>query len=555
MIGGQGSGRWWRWWRWALVATLVAGLAYAVTAAGDPGSASLFSPGRRARPAHAAARRWRSDPVQVTIAAQAPLAAVPPSFLGLSTAYWSLPHWASQMPLLERVLSLVHPRGTGRLILRIGGDSADHSFWDPQALPLERWAFSIQPRELRQIRQLVRTLRLRLILDLNLITGSPAQAAQWAQAADKALPKGSILAFEVGNEPDIYSRAAWLAVTGGRADLRRPLPGSLTARSYVSDFRAYARALRALGLPTMLAGPVIARPVAHVDWVRNLTAQAGGALGMVTIHRYPLAGCMRRASPLEATVGHLLSPRLAQGMAAALRPIIAAAHDAELPIRLTELNSVDCGGRPGVSNTFATALWAPGALFALARAGIDGVNVHIRAHTINAPFAITGAGLRARPLLYGLILFARALGPNAHLVRVGVHARRPLNLQVYAVRVGRDRLHVVLINKSSRPARVLLRLPATANARTQRLLAPTPAAESGVTLGGRWLGSDGRWRGTAVNSAVAPRAGTYTVDVRRTSAVLLTVPVTPGALGSPATGARRSRAGGRALPAARFPRR
>jgi hypothetical protein len=31
-----------------------------------------------------------------------------------------------------------------------------------------------------------------------------------------------------------------------------------------------------------------------------------------------------------------------------------------------------------VSDTFATALWAPDALFELLRAGIDGVNVHVR---------------------------------------------------------------------------------------------------------------------------------------------------------------------------------
>ena len=66
---------------------------------------------------------------------------------------------------------------------------------------------------------------------------------------------------------------------------------------------------------------------------------------------------------------------------------------------MTELNSVNCGGRPGVSNTFATALWAPDALFALLRAGVDGINLHVRANTINAPFALTSAGLSRRPIV------------------------------------------------------------------------------------------------------------------------------------------------------------
>jgi hypothetical protein len=37
------------------------------------------------------------------------------------------------------------------------------------------------------------------------------------------------------------------------------------------------------------------------------------------------------------------------------------AHRAGFPFRLTEQNSVTCGGLAGVSNTFATALWAPAA--------------------------------------------------------------------------------------------------------------------------------------------------------------------------------------------------
>ena len=88
------------------------------------------------------------------------------------------------MPLLERALSLVRVRGDGPLILRVGGDSADHAFWDPDAGARCRpWAFSLAPKWLGQARALVRTLGVRLILDLNLITDTPGAAAQWARAA------------------------------------------------------------------------------------------------------------------------------------------------------------------------------------------------------------------------------------------------------------------------------------------------------------------------------------------------------------------------------------
>jgi Glycosyl hydrolase family 79 C-terminal beta domain len=226
----------------------------------------------------------------------------------------------------------------------------------------------------------------------------------------------------------------------------------------------------------------------------------------------------------------VLSPAASEGMASALGPVIDAGHDAGLPVRLTELNSVNCGGRPGVSNAFATALWAPDALFALLRAGVDGVNLHVRADAINAPFALSAAGLQARPLLYGLILFARTLGPDAQLVALRSRLSRPADIGAWAVRVGRNTLHVLLIDSSRRAERVSLRLPATAMAAVQRLLAPSADARSGVTLGGRALGADGRWQGVSAHQTVAPRGGAYAVTVRGMSAALVSVRVRPGAL-------------------------
>jgi hypothetical protein len=449
-----------------------------VTAVAASGAAELFeSP---AAPAAHRARHHALPPAraQVTVPAQAAMMPVPRSFLGLSTEYWSLPQWASQMPLLERVFGLVHVPGNGPLILRAGGDSADHSFWDPDQSRVPRWAFGIEPSLLAQTRQLVRGLGVRLILDLNLITNAPARATQLAQAAEAALPRGSIVGFEIGNEPDIYTRHAWLAITAGRQYLGRALPSALTPAVYVRDFRAYAAALRQVAPHIPLAGPALARPTIDAGWARMLIAGERQSLGMVTVHRYPLSGCTRHpSSSAYATVGRLLSPELAQGMATALRPVIDAAHDAGLPLRLTELNSVNCGGRPGVSNTFATALWAPDALFALLHAGVDGVNLHVRADTINAPFAIDGGGLDARPLLYGLILFRHTLGPQARLIVPGVHARGSLNLAAYAVRTGRHTLHVVLIDKGARSVRLTLRLPAAGDGRRHR-----PAADR--ALGG-----------------------------------------------------------------------
>ena len=413
------------------------------------------------------------------------------------------------------------------------------------------WAFSVAPKWLGQAGALVRRLGVRLIIDLNLITDTPSAAAQWARAAKAGLPPHSIDAFEVGNEPDIYSRADWLAVTeaggldghlNGRELGAAALPARLNPRVYVHDFRAYADAVDQVAPRITVAGPAVNNPATHGRWVTALIDGDRRSLGMVTIHSYPYSGCpARRHSLAYATIGRVLGPAASDGMAAALGPVIDGAHDAGLPVRLTELNSVNCGGRPGVSNAFATALWAPDALFALLRAGVDGVNLHVRADAINAPFALGSAGLQARPLLYGLILFARTLGPQAQLVTLRSQLSRPANVAAWAVRVGRDTLHVLLIDKSRRSERVSLRLPAIGTAHVQRLIAPSATTQSGVSLGGLALAANGDWRGRAEDQTLTPRGGGYAVSVRSMSAALISVRVRPGALGVAGTPPRPPR--------------
>src|SRR5947209_15523611 len=156
-------------------------------ATGRPGTPS--SP--RGRIVAATAGRRASPWAQVDVSARngTPLA---PSFLGLSTEYWALPVFDGNRALLERVLSLLKVPGEGPLVLRIGGDSADHSFWhptNPGAGRAPHWVYELNSRWLRRAVALVRDLGARVILDLNLITDTPADAAGWARAALARFPR------------------------------------------------------------------------------------------------------------------------------------------------------------------------------------------------------------------------------------------------------------------------------------------------------------------------------------------------------------------------------
>jgi hypothetical protein len=474
-----------------------------------------------------------SQTLVATVAPSATSRSVPRSFLGLSTEYWSLPSYTRDMPVFGRVLSLLQVPRDGPLLLRVGGNSADHTFWETTVRRLPHWMFQLTPAWLEAARALVHRVSVRLILDLNLVTDRPLVAAVWARAAESQLPRRSIAGFEIGNEPDIYSRWFWLARMPPRRLDPGVLPRDLTAHDYVRDFHAYARLLRQIAPGATLLGPEVANTVRHRSWISTVVSRTRRDLGIVTAHRYPYSACVAPTSRSYPTIARLLNAQASAAMARSVAPAARIAHSAGLPFRLTELNSVTCGGIPGVSNTFANALWAPEALFQLLAAGVDGVNVHVRTDAINAAFRLTRGGLVARPLLYGLVMFQRMLGPGSRLESVRLSADRAPHLQAWAVRLANGRLHVLVIDSGNRPAPVDLRVAAQGQATVQRLLAPSPAATSRVTLGGQWLGPDGRWTGQRATQTVTPGADGYRFTVGRFSAALVTVPTARPAAAGP----------------------
>jgi hypothetical protein len=459
----------------------------------------------------------------VTIGSSADGKHVPASFLGVSTEYWALPLFERHGKLLERVLSLLKVPGAGPLVLRIGGTSADVTFWDPSARPLPKWAFGVTREWFTRTAALLRRTGARVILDLNLLTDTPLVASRLASAGLTSLPRGSVLGFEIGNEPDLYSRAHWeAAVSGPRFD-RPPFPNAISPGTYVHDFASYGTSLTRVAPGVPLLGPAAAYPGQDPNWISTLLRTPRRDLGIVSAHLYPYSACATPTSPSYPTIARLLSARATTAPARAIGPTVSLAHRAGVPVRVTELNSVTCGGRPGVSDTFATALWAPDALFELLHAGVDGVNVHVRESALNGAFALRNRGLIARPLLYGLMMFVRTLGPDAQLIPASVRAPGSANLKVWAVHVDGGRLHVLLINKSNRAATARVELPQNGPASVERLLAPTANSRSGVTLNGQWLGADGRWRGRGSHETITPTRGGYRVTVPALSAALLTV--------------------------------
>jgi hypothetical protein len=465
------------------------------------GAASVVSTGS-ARPSAAI----------VTVAGGRPLLSVPSSFLGLSTEYWTVPVWSKHLVWFGRVLSQITPDGP--MVLRIGGDSAARSLWAPTK-ELPEWVFEVRPAWLSDVSRIVSAFGVRIILDLNLVTATPVSAAKWAQTAETHLPRGSVIGFEIGNEPDIYSPAAFKRKTSAHK-----IEPKMTARTYAVEYAQYDQALDR-GVPRIpLMGPALASPKKHFSFISRLLAGPHHGLTAITVHRYPLSACAAKGTSAYPTIARVLGEYATAGMANTIKPAVRVARQVHLPVRLTEINSVTCGGTRGVSNTFATALWVPDALFEFMRAGARSVAIHVRADAINMAFSLTPRRVFAYPMFYGMVAFARTLGAHPELLHAGLNSSPGFHLKAWAVRDGRA-LRVMLINKG-RSGFVTLRLPTGGALTVQRLLAPSAAATTGVTLAGQHLGRQGLWIGRRVIQRVVAVQHSYRIWLPGMSAAIAT---------------------------------
>jgi hypothetical protein len=430
------------------------------------------------------------------------VAKLPSSFFGLSVEFSELPMYEQFLPSFERVLSLLRIAGNGPQVLRIGGDSADITFWNPGSRTLPAAAFVLTPAWFTQASSLIRDAGLRVLFDLNLRHSTAAQAADEATAARSRLPAGSIVGYEVGNEPDRYG-------------------GGYSIPDYNRDFRAYAAALAGIAPSVPVLGPAITSTLTNFNWLRGAVTSDRPQLGVLSGHRYPLGACAAPGTTGFPTVQKLLSQTLTSGLASSVQSAVTLAHRAGLRFRLDEVNSVTCGGTRGVSDTFATALWAPGALLSLLGTHLDAVNVHIRPTKVNGPLALGASGFIPRPLLYGLILFARTMSPAGALVNLKLSSPLPAHLEAWGVRVPGDTMHVLLINKGTSGQTVRLRLGSGRSVTVERLLASSARARSGVTLAGQTLRPDGSLGGQQVTQRLQGQPTGYPVTVPAASAALV----------------------------------
>jgi Glycosyl hydrolase family 79 C-terminal beta domain len=435
---------------------------------------------------------------------------------------------------------LLSPHG----ILRTGGNTSEFCWFQADAHTVapqlrtppgkleDNWMphrlFAIRPEAIDALAGFLRETGWKLIYGLNFGNSTPERAA--TEAAYVARAVGERLEyFQIGNEPDLYRDAN----NGTR-------PPGWGFADYLREWTAYAEAIAARVPGACFGGPDVN---GSMDWVtrfgEEVPASVRARLTTLTGHYYA------EGPPNDPRV---TTARLLAGNAkipGEMQRIEAVAQAHGLVYRMTEGNSCYRGGKPGMSNAFAAALWAGDYMLELASLGCVGVNLHggssaflaaglgdhtpgmdvaktpqaMRSGYYTPIFSEPDSPVRAMPIFYGMLLANQFAGGTMMRVDGKIEGA---NATAYAARQGSG-FRVAFFNKDEmEDVEVTVHVPGKAHkAHAWRLQAPALDATEGVTLAAAEIRA-GEWK-PKMAEPVAVRGGVARVRIPASSAALLFV--------------------------------
>ena len=428
---------------------------------------------------------------------------IPAEFTGLGYEISSVAVPGLLSPANSHYVQMVRTLGQ-RGVIRIGGNTSDYSSFQPGGkLVSSPKATVVNTESLRELGRFLNATGWKLIWGLNLGSGTEQRAVKEAQAV-AAAAGDKLLAFEIGNEPDLFVHE------GHR-------PAGYGYDQYLSEYRRYKAAIRAQLPSAPFAGPDVAR---ETDWVARFAQDEGHDLKLLTHHYYRGGARSPRSS-----LNELLAPD--PHLSRMLDAMRAASGKAAIPYRICETNSFSGGGKPGVSDTFGSALWTLDYMHTLAAHGASGLNLETGVNQLDfvSPYSPImddrHQHYSAAPDYYGMLAFAPTTG--GELISADYDAAG-LNLTAYAVRQSDGKLLVTIINKDQkRAAEAHINTgKRVSRAAAIRLSGPSLESRAGTTLGGSSLDSTGTWRATKRES-VHLTNGEPSILVPAGSAALVTL--------------------------------
>lgn len=402
-----------------------------------------------------------------------------------------------QLDNVGNLTTLLKNLGTG--VMRFGGIVADQNFT------------GITSQALAGLARLTRASGWKVLYTENIGQFNAASVAANAQAVSKALGSG-LSAFACGNEPEYFYN------DGVR-------PKDYSVGDYLSDAANCIEAIDAGAPNAPIEGP---DTVTEPTWPEAYATNEAGLIKYFGIHFYPLPCGLNGETPAERATQLFSQSQITRetwwfGWAKA------DAETAKAELWMDEVNTACGGGDPGLSNTFASALWIVDYLLLGAEHGVSEMNVQGGLGTCPegypgySPLCEVGTNeYAAEPIYYGM-LFTHLLG-TGNLLPVTVSGGTSAgDIAAFALRSSTGGIRVIIENFSQHQAVIKLSAPDTSsNATVLHLTAPSLLATSGVTIQGAKVGANGVLQPGKPDLAQCS-AGECAITVAPYSAALITL--------------------------------
>jgi len=365
-------------------------------------------------------------------------------------------------------------------VLRLGGNTSEFAYWratlaspEPEHPKTREVVGEPKPNYYPVTEDAVRNLAEFLtatgwtcLYGIGMGTNTPSRAADEAVFAAKTLGS-SLQYFQIGNEVDMFDR-----------HLRDPQ--TWTAKAYLDEWLTLARAIEARVPDAKFGMPDVAAKVGWLTEIADLWPSIQNPPRVTTLtHHYYFGG---PATNPEVNIPNLLKPATMAKVQKTCDTATAAARKVGARVRMTEGNTCYRGGKPGVSDVFAAALWAADYSLLLASNNYSGINLHggtgpsvansvggvlpgdallkekgetaaqiaTHPHPFYTPVATFGSEYELEPVAYGL-KFAGAFSGGtflsadltAKLQAAGVDA------SAYALKLSTGQTSLIVLNKDS----------------------------------------------------------------------------------------------------------
>jgi hypothetical protein len=276
---------------------------------------------------------------------------------------------ASNIGLIRQFKALA-PRG----VLRLGGNTSEFAWWkaepgspEPEHPPTRvvegeprPQYYAVTPEAVRNLAGFLRATGWTCLYGIGMGTNTSERAAEEAAFVAKALG-ASLQYFQIGNEVDLFGR-----------HLRDPKTWS--PKVYLEEWLAFARAVTSHASGAKFGMPDVASDVAWLSEIADLWLPIKNPPDVTTLtHHFYFGG---PATNPEVNIPNLLKPATMAGVQKTADTATAAANRMGVRVRMTEGNTCYRGGKPGVSDVFAAALWSADYSLLLASNNYSGINLH-----------------------------------------------------------------------------------------------------------------------------------------------------------------------------------